>query len=64
MPDNGTPSAARARVLAGASILAIQQGDYETTRSMARQAEMLWSQLGNSVELGLALFNLGSAAGI
>jgi predicted ATPase len=50
MPDSGTPSVERARVLAGASILAAQQGNYETTRSLARQAEMLWNQLGNEVE--------------
>ena len=64
MPDSGTPSVERARVLAGAAILAVQHGDYETARSMAGQAEVLWSQLGNDVERGLALYNLGSAAGI
>jgi DNA-binding CsgD family transcriptional regulator len=64
LPCSASPTAGRASVLSGAAILAFQHGDYETTRIMAHDAETLWRQLGKDVERGLALFNLGSVAGI
>jgi predicted ATPase/DNA-binding CsgD family transcriptional regulator len=56
------PSTERARVLSGAAMLAVVQGDYDAAWAWAREAEALWRTLDNPFERAIVLLNLGTAA--
>ncbi|MGH2344051.1 MAG: ATP-binding protein, partial [Chloroflexota bacterium] len=56
------PAHLRARALAGAGVLAADQGDYTRARSLHEESLALWRTLGDMDNVAGALNNLGSAA--
>jgi len=58
----GQTSAARAKALYGAGLLAWQQGDYPAARSLYEQSLAIHRQLGNQKGIANALDNLGLVA--
>ncbi len=62
LPAAGAPTAERARALAGASNLAVGQGDYEAARTFAEESLRVAREAGDLAGAGRALAMLGIAA--
>ena len=59
-PDG--PPESRAKALAGAGGLALQQGDYEAARSYFEHSLAIWREIGNRKGIASTLANLGVVA--
>jgi predicted ATPase/DNA-binding CsgD family transcriptional regulator len=62
LPHGAAPTEGRARVLSGAAMLAVVQGDHDAAWGWAEEAETQWRALENPFERAIALLNLGTVA--